>query len=54
MGILASIIIFISVFFRVIGDISYHFLFFAPLIGGLIASYLFIGGYREGMVNGAI
>ncbi|OPY28386.1 MAG: hypothetical protein A4E27_00348 [Methanobacterium sp. PtaU1.Bin242] len=53
-GILTSIIIFISVFSRLIGDISYYLLFFAPLIGGLIASYLFKGGYREGMVNGAI
>ena len=53
-GILTSIIIFIPVFFRVIGDISYYFLFFAPLIGGLISSYFFKGGYREGMINGAI
>lgn len=53
-GIMTSIIIFIPVFFRVIGDISYYFLFFAPLIGGLIASYLFKGGYREGMVNGTV
>ena len=53
-GILASIIIFFAMFFRIAGDLSYYFLFLGPLIGGLIASYLFKGGYREGMVNGAI